>query len=101
MRDGVRLLAASEIGRYQFSLQLKHAPALGWRRVIKAGEMKQSMQEVKLNFRGDVRFKCSGLAGGGLRADDDFTMLKCKHVGGAGYAAEFFVQRGHSPIAYN
>jgi hypothetical protein len=63
--------------------------------------MEQTMQQVELNFRGDARVKYSRLTRGGVRADHDFTVLKGQHIGGAGDAAEFFVQRCHSPVAYN
>jgi hypothetical protein len=78
-----------------------HLPALGWRGVIKPREMEQPMQHVQLNLSGDVGVKYSRLRRGRIRADHDFTVLKCEDIGRAWKAAEFFVQRGHSPITDN
>jgi len=54
-----------------------------------------------LNLSGDVGVKHSGLRRGRIRADHDFTVLKCEDIGSVRNAAEFFMQRGHSPIADN
>jgi hypothetical protein len=63
--------------------------------------MEQPMQHVQLNLSGDVGVKHSRLRRGRIRADHDFTVLKCEDIGSARNAAEFFMQRGHSPIADN
>jgi len=78
-----------------------HLPALGWRGVIKPREMEQPMQHVQLNLSGDVGVKYSRLRRGRIRADHDFTVLKCEDIGRARNAAKFFMQGRHSPIADN
>jgi len=45
--------------------------------------------------------KYSRLRQGRVRADHNFTVLKCEDIGSAWNSAEFFMQRGHSPIADN
>ena len=59
------------------------------------------MQHVQLNLRGDVGSEDSRLRHGRVRADHDFTVLKCENIGRAGNAAELFMQSSHSPIAHN
>jgi len=54
-----------------------------------------------LNLGGNVGAKHSRLHRGRIRADHDFTMLKCENIGRAWNAAELFMQGGHSPIAYH
>ena len=78
-----------------------HLPPLGWRGVIKPREMEQPMQHVQLNLSGDVGVKHSRLRRGRIRADHDFTVLKCEDIGRARNAAKFFMQGRHSPIADN
>jgi hypothetical protein len=78
-----------------------HLPALEWRRVIESREMEQAMQHVQLNLRGKIGVKDSRLRRGRIRADHDFTVLKCEDIGSVGNAAESFMERGHSPIAHD
>ena len=86
---------------HQVTLHPLHAPAFGWRRVIKSCQMEQAVQQVQLHFSDDAAVKYSGLRRGRIGADHDFTVLKCEDIGGDRNAAEFIVQRSNSPIAYN
>jgi hypothetical protein len=54
-----------------------------------------------LNLSGNIGVKHSRLRRGRIRADHDFTVLKCEDIGSARNAAEFFMEHGHSPIAHN
>jgi len=80
---------------------VQHSLALARFHVIKAGQMEQSMQQIQLQFTHEVAMQNPRLSRGRIRADHDFTVLKCEDIGRAWNAAEFFVQRGHSPITDN
>src|SRR6266550_4899124 len=83
----------------QFVLQSSHPLLLLSRDIIESGQMQQSVQQIQLNFGREVAVKNPRLSRGRLGADDDFTMLKCEHVGRARETAKFFVQRCHSSVA--
>ena len=54
-----------------------------------------------MNLSGDAGVKHSRLRRGRIRADYDFTVLKCEDIGRPRNAAEFIMQGGYSPITNN
>jgi hypothetical protein len=66
--------------------------------VIKAVQVKQSVNNVKLKLTSERAFKAASVAKRSFDADENLTVLKCDYICGSSFVHESAVQCRHSSV---